>query len=80
MCNEKTCETCHGSGKIITDGAELFPWLGKGEMVLTRPCPECYAPEETGNMSLKGKPMDPAEERKVKREFERVPDKFVSRE
>jgi len=67
MCNEKTCEVCHGNGTVKKDlGWNPFPWIKDGKLTEVKPCPRCVT--------------DPAEGRKIKRDFERVPDKFVSRE
>lgn len=60
MCNEKTCETCHGKQSVSSEieGTET-------NHTVKAPCPGCY---------------DAAEELKIKREFEREPGSFVSRE
>lgn len=66
MCNEKTCEVCHGDGTVETDaGWNCFPWVNGGKLIEVNPCPKCGA-------------MDADEERKIKREFERPPDSLVS--
>ena len=73
MCNEK-CSTCNGTHHVTTE----IEGTGSNHTV-TAPCPECSWVGWNPFPWIDGKlvPMDPAEERKVKREFER---NFVGRD
>jgi hypothetical protein len=74
MCNEK-CGICHDAGCISSEieGTET-------NHTVNAPCPQCNGVDWNPFPWIDGKLIDPAEERKIKREFERDPGSFVSRE